>query len=87
MIRVENVKKAFGSATVLNGINLTVSPGEVVSILGSSGSGKSTLIRCINGLERLDAGRITIDDFDVGSRPGHQAPPFAACLMAARMRV
>jgi ABC-type polar amino acid transport system ATPase subunit len=66
MIRVENVKKAFGSATVLNGINLTVSPGEVVSILGSSGSGKSTLIRCINGLERLDAGRITIDDFDVG---------------------
>ena len=53
MIRVENVKKAFGSATVLNGVNLTVSPGEVVSILGSSGSGKSTLIRCINGLERL----------------------------------
>jgi ABC-type polar amino acid transport system ATPase subunit len=68
MLKVENVKKAFGAATVLDGVNLTVSPGEVVSILGSSGSGKSTLIRCINGLERLNAGRITIDDFDV-SKP------------------
>jgi len=45
-----------------------VNPGEVVSILGSSGSGKSTLIRCINGLEKLNAGRITVDDFDV-SKP------------------
>lgn len=65
MLRVENVKKAFGAATVLDGVNLTVSPGEVVSILGSSGSGKSTLIRCINGLEKLNGGRIAIDDFDV----------------------
>ena len=68
MLKVENVKKAFGDATVLDGVNLTVSPGEVVSILGSSGSGKSTLIRCINGLEKLNGGRITVDDFDV-SRP------------------
>jgi len=65
MLKVENVKKAFGQTTVLDGVNLTVNPGEVVSILGSSGSGKSTLIRCINGLERLNAGRITVDDFDV----------------------
>ncbi len=65
MLKVENVKKAFGAATVLDGVNLTVSPGEVVSILGSSGSGKSTLIRCINGLEKLNGGRIVIDDFDV----------------------
>jgi ABC-type polar amino acid transport system ATPase subunit len=68
MLNVENVKKAFGNVTVLDGVNLTISPGEVVSILGSSGSGKSTLIRCINGLEKLNAGRITVDDFDV-SRP------------------
>ena len=68
MLKVENVKKAFGDATVLDGVNLTVSPGEVVSILGSSGSGKSTLIRCINGLEKLNGGRITVDDFDV-SKP------------------
>ena len=68
MLKVENVKKAFGPAVVLDGVNLTVNPGEVVSILGSSGSGKSTLIRCINGLERLNAGKITVDDFDV-SKP------------------
>jgi ABC-type polar amino acid transport system ATPase subunit len=68
MLKVENVKKAFGEAVVLDGVNLTVNPGEVVSILGSSGSGKSTLIRCINGLEKLNGGRITVDDFDV-SRP------------------
>ena len=68
MLKVENVKKAFGSAVVLDGVNLIVNPGEVVSILGSSGSGKSTLIRCINGLEKLNAGKITVDDFDV-SKP------------------
>ena len=51
MLNVERVKKAFGTAVVLDGVNLVVNPGEVVSILGSSGSGKSTLIRCINGLE------------------------------------
>lgn len=68
MLSVEKVRKAFGSTTVLDGVDLTVNPGEVVSILGSSGSGKSTLIRCINGLERLDGGRITLDGFDV-SKP------------------
>ncbi|EYD74215.1 ABC transporter related protein [Rubellimicrobium mesophilum DSM 19309] len=68
MLNVENVRKTFGAVTVLDGVNLTVKPGEVVSVLGSSGSGKSTLIRCINGLERLDGGRITVDGFDV-SRP------------------
>ena len=68
MIKVENVKKSFGPTTVLDGVNLTVNPGEVISILGSSGSGKSTLIRCINGLEKLNEGRITVDDFDV-SKP------------------
>jgi len=68
MIKVEAAQKAFGGTTVLEGVDLTVQPGEVVSILGASGSGKSTLIRCINGLEKLDAGRITVDDFDV-SKP------------------
>jgi ABC-type polar amino acid transport system ATPase subunit len=68
MLKVENVRKTFGTVIVLDGVNLTVNPGEVVSILGSSGSGKSTLIRCINGLERLDGGSITVDGFDV-SKP------------------
>ena len=67
MISASGVRKSFGPAVVLDGIDLTVSVGEVVSILGSSGSGKSTLIRCMNGLERLDGGRITIDDFNVSN--------------------
>jgi ABC-type polar amino acid transport system ATPase subunit len=68
MISIAGLRKSFGAATVLNGIDLEIRKGEVVSVLGSSGSGKSTLIRCINGLEKVDAGRITVDDFDV-SKP------------------
>lgn len=65
MILIEGATKRFGATPVLDGINLRVAPGEVVSILGASGSGKSTLIRCINGLEQLDGGRISVDDHRV----------------------
>lgn len=68
MISITGLRKSFGAATVLNGIDLEIRQGEVVSVLGSSGSGKSTLIRCINGLEKIDAGKITVDGFDV-SKP------------------
>lgn len=61
MIEIEGVEKKFGATTVLDGIDLRIAPGEVVSILGASGSGKSTLIRCINGLEKLDRGSIAVD--------------------------
>lgn len=61
MIEIEGVAKRFGGNTVLDGIDLRIAPGEVVSILGASGSGKSTLIRCINGLEKLDGGTISVD--------------------------
>jgi ABC-type polar amino acid transport system ATPase subunit len=61
MIEIEGVAKRFGANTVLDGIDLRIAPGEVVSILGASGSGKSTLVRCINGLEKLDGGRISVD--------------------------
>jgi ABC-type polar amino acid transport system ATPase subunit len=65
MIRIEAVVKRFGASTVLDGVNLAVAPGEVVAILGASGSGKSTLVRCVNGLEKLDGGSITVDGHDV----------------------
>lgn len=68
MLVADKVIKKFGTVTVLNEVSLSVQDGEVVTILGSSGSGKSTLIRCINGLEKLDGGRIMVDDFDV-SKP------------------
>ncbi|RNB90728.1 amino acid ABC transporter ATP-binding protein [Brevibacillus fluminis] len=61
MIRVQNLKKSFGSVEVLKDINLTVKQGEVVVLIGASGSGKSTLIRCINFLEMKDAGEIVIE--------------------------
>ena len=61
MIQIEDLHKHFGLLHVLNGINLAVTTGEVVCIIGPSGSGKSTLLRCINHLEVPEAGRIIID--------------------------
>jgi polar amino acid transport system ATP-binding protein len=67
MIRLENVHKTFGSLQVLNGINMEVKKGEVVVVIGPSGCGKSTQLRCINGLENIDAGRIMVKDIDITS--------------------
>ncbi|HHT8250117.1 TPA: amino acid ABC transporter ATP-binding protein [Citrobacter braakii] len=61
-VELRNVIKQFDTHTVLNGVSLSVEPGEVVTILGPSGSGKSTLIRLINQLESLSGGEIFIDD-------------------------
>lgn len=68
MVRAEAVHKAFGKRDVLKGISLEVAEGEVVCLLGRSGSGKSTFLRCINHLERIDAGRIYVDNELVGYR-------------------
>jgi polar amino acid transport system ATP-binding protein len=61
IIRIENVHKHFGRIYALRGVNLNISEGEVVVIIGPSGSGKSTLLRCINRLEVYDAGKIIVD--------------------------
>ncbi len=61
MIELRGVRKSFGSLEVLKGIDAEVAQGEVVCVVGPSGSGKSTILRCINGLERYNAGRITVD--------------------------
>lgn len=63
MIEIKNIHKSFRGVEVLQGIDLSVQPGETVALIGSSGSGKSTLLRCINLLETPDEGEITIDDF------------------------
>jgi polar amino acid transport system ATP-binding protein len=62
------VHKSFGSLEVLKGIDLVVKPGEVCCVLGPSGSGKSTFLRCINHLEKINAGRIFVDGDLVGYR-------------------
>ena len=66
MIVVEKVSKSYGTQRVLVDCSLRVERGEIVVVCGPSGSGKSTLIKCINGLERFDAGRIIVDGISVG---------------------
>lgn len=65
VLRVEDVWKSFGDHEVLRGIDLEVSPGEVVALIGASGSGKSTLLRTINLLEPIDDGRIVLAGDDI----------------------
>jgi polar amino acid transport system ATP-binding protein len=59
-IKIEELRKSFGASQVLKGINLTVAPHEVICLIGASGSGKSTLLRCVNLLEPIDSGRISL---------------------------
>ena len=68
MVKAESVHKRFGRLEVLNGISLEVNRGEVMCMLGPSGSGKSTFLRCINHLEKINAGRLSVDGELVGYR-------------------
>lgn len=68
MIAAQSIHKSFGNLRVLKGVNLTVNKGEVVVIIGPSGSGKSTFLRCLNYLETIDEGYITINGQPVGKR-------------------
>jgi len=61
MVDVREARKSFGDVRALRGVNLTVSEGEVVLVIGPSGSGKSTLLRCVNRLESLSGGQIIIN--------------------------
>ena len=73
-ISLRDVHKAFGANSVLNGIDMDIAEGTVVSLIGPSGSGKSTLLRCINLLEPIDDGEIFLDGTDI-SVPGFDANP------------
>jgi polar amino acid transport system ATP-binding protein len=66
MVKAEGVHKSFGRVEVLKGISLEVQPSEVMCLLGPSGSGKSTFLRCVNHLEKIDAGRMWVDGELVG---------------------
>ncbi|MFH9109149.1 amino acid ABC transporter ATP-binding protein [Streptomyces albus] len=68
MVKAERVCKSYGSVEVLKGIDLQVNSGEVFCIVGPSGSGKSTFLRCINHLEKINAGRLYVDGTLVGYR-------------------
>jgi len=68
MVKAEAVHKSFGRLEVLRGIDLEVQPKEVMCVIGPSGSGKSTFLRCINHLEKIDSGRLSVDGELVGYR-------------------
>ncbi|PEL08329.1 amino acid ABC transporter ATP-binding protein [Bacillus sp. AFS017336] len=68
MIVFDHVNKFYGDFQVLKDINLTINKGEVVVVIGPSGSGKSTLLRCINHLETINDGTLTVSDISVGDK-------------------
>ncbi|HXY84702.1 MAG TPA: amino acid ABC transporter ATP-binding protein [Gaiellaceae bacterium] len=68
VMHAQDVMKRFGRLEVLKGVSLDVAQGEVVCIIGPSGSGKTTFIRCINHLEKIDAGRIEVNGHLIGYR-------------------
>jgi polar amino acid transport system ATP-binding protein len=84
LLRIDGLRKSFGGNEVLKGISLDVRPGEVVSIIGASGSGKSTFLRCVNVLEKPDAGRLEFERFafDFG-----RGSPSGAHLRALRAQI
>ena len=79
ILEFDGVVKRFGARTVLDGISLSVVPGEIVCFIGPSGTGKSTLLRCVNGLETIQGGEIRFDGAAV--RSGHRS------ITAVRKRV
>ncbi|TIM14674.1 MAG: amino acid ABC transporter ATP-binding protein [Mesorhizobium sp.] len=68
-VLIDNVHKSFGAVEVLKGVSLSVNRGDVFALIGRSGSGKSTLLRCINGLEKINSGRIEVAGHAVGRDP------------------
>ncbi|KGE78234.1 amino acid ABC transporter ATP-binding protein [Halomonas salina] len=81
MIKVNQLVKRFGDSTVLDGIDLEIERGEIIVVIGPSGTGKSTLLRCLNFLERPDAGQLTLGDLEVDVTRASRAD-----ILAARRR-
>ncbi len=85
MIEIVGLEKRFGTATILDGLDLSVGRGEAIVMIGPSGAGKSTLLRCINGLERFQAGSLVVDGIRVPSTQERKA--FSRAIHEVRLRV
>jgi len=69
LVEITDIHKRFGAVEVLKGVSLSLDKGEIVAVIGRSGSGKSTMLRCVNGLEHVQSGRIVVDGIEV-TAPG-----------------
>jgi ABC-type polar amino acid transport system ATPase subunit len=85
LISVHNLVKRFGPLSILDGVSLSVSAGEVTAVIGPSGGGKSTLLRCINGLEPFEAGQVQVGDLCLQAGPYRRSD--AGALRQLRRRV
>jgi polar amino acid transport system ATP-binding protein len=83
MIEISNLTKRLGGRALLDGVSLRVGAGEAVVIMGPSGAGKTTLLRCLNGLDRADAGSVRVGD----ERLDPAAPDYERALGRVRRRV
>lgn len=75
IVSIENLRKRFGNHEVLRGISLEIQKGDLVCLIGRSGCGKSTLLRCLNGLEILDEGSVTVVDQKLEHKKGEKIDP------------
>src|SRR5438132_6559165 len=91
MVKAAAVHKRFGRLEVLRGIDLEVAPKEVLCLIGPSGSGKSTFLRCINHLEKIDAGKLSVDGELVGYRERgdklYELPDREVCRKRSEIRM
>ena len=76
IIRIENLRKSYGSLEVLRGVSLSIAEGEVVAIVGPSGAGKTTLLHAVATLSEFDGGKVVVDGVDVGTLDSDSAADF-----------
>lgn len=69
MLKIYNLTKSFGKNTILENINWSIEPGQIIGLIGKNGAGKSTLLRCIAGIYEYELGKITLNDIDVKDNP------------------
>jgi branched-chain amino acid transport system ATP-binding protein len=79
LLVIDNLEAGFGEITALHGIQITVEPGEVVTIIGSNGAGKTTLLRTISGLVKARSGRIVFAGRDIAAAPRTRSFAQASC--------